>query len=67
MQAFAIKAVKSWVKSRDLITTLTGICSTAALQPIKLQDFREIVSTDEPFFLYLQNFDTAVADLVSMS
>jgi hypothetical protein len=35
------------------------------LQPIKLEDFEDIVSSEEAFFLYLQNFDTSVDDLVS--
>ena len=43
-------------------------CATSSLrthmQLIKLEDFEDIVTTDETFFLYLQNFDTSVADLV---
>lgn len=35
------------------------------MQLIKYEDFDEIARTDEALFLYLQNFDTDVADLVS--
>lgn len=35
-----------------------------ALQPIKLEDFDEILEEEDAFFLYLQNFDTSVTDLV---
>lgn len=34
------------------------------LVPIKYEDFETIVQTDEAFFLYLQNFETSLADLV---
>ncbi|EIW69209.1 hypothetical protein TREMEDRAFT_44374 [Tremella mesenterica DSM 1558] len=36
---------------------------SVSLQPIRLEDFHEIVEKDEAFFLYLQNFDTSVSDL----
>ena len=37
------------------------------LVPIKYEDFEQIVQTDEAFFLYLQNFETSLADLVRIS
>lgn len=37
----------------------------AKIQPIKLEDFDQILKTDEAFFLYLQNFDTPAGDVVS--
>lgn len=33
------------------------------MQSIKYEDFADIVKNEEAFFLYLQNFDTSVADL----
>ncbi|WVW79859.1 protein disulfide-isomerase domain [Kwoniella bestiolae CBS 10118] len=36
------------------------------LQPLKFEEFNSIVKSDEAFFLYLQNYDTTVADLKSV-
>ncbi|WWC87598.1 protein disulfide-isomerase domain [Kwoniella dendrophila CBS 6074] len=36
------------------------------LEPIKHTDFDNIVKTNEAFFLYLQNYDTTVADVKSV-
>lgn len=41
-------------------TTLRG----ARLQPIKVADFGGIIKTDPAFFLYLQNYDTTLNELV---
>ena len=38
-----------------------------AIQPLKLEDFDSALKSDDAFFLYLQNFDTEVADVVSCS
>ena len=53
---------QAWVKKASKLITKRTI-----LQPIKLEDFEDIVPTDDAFFLYLQNFDTAVSDLVSQA
>ncbi|ORY27667.1 thioredoxin-like protein [Naematelia encephala] len=36
---------------------------TVTLQTIKREDFDDIVESNDAFFLYLQNFDTALSDL----
>jgi hypothetical protein len=41
-------------------------CFRPFLQPIKLEDFEDIVSSEEAFFLYLQNFDTSIEELVTV-
>lgn len=38
--------------------------SRTGLVPIKMEDFEQIVHTDEAFFLYLQTFETSLSDLV---
>ena len=38
-----------------------------AIQPLKLEDFESALKSDDAFFLYLHNFDTEVADVVSCS
>lgn len=34
------------------------------MQPLRLEDFDDALKNDDAFFLYLQNFDTEIADLV---
>jgi hypothetical protein len=58
LKTFASKAIKPYVYSPDSADIRAG------LLPIKFEDFEQIVSTDEAFFLYLQNFETSLADLV---
>jgi len=36
-----------------------------AMKTIKYEAFEDILKEDDAFFLYLQNFDTDAADLVS--
>lgn len=51
----------------DAATGRTGLTTAirATVQVIKLEDLEEIITSDDAFFLYLQNFDTSVDDLVS--
>jgi hypothetical protein len=58
LKTFASKAIKPYVHSLDSADIRAG------LLPIKFEDFEQIISTDEAFFLYLQNFETSLADLV---
>ena len=51
--------------SDERASSICWLTSRASLQLIKLEDFEDIVKTEEAFFLYLQNFDTEVSDLVS--
>lgn len=64
MKKFAMKAVERSA-ARPARMEFVLLTPRPFLQPIKLEDFEDIVSSEEAFFLYLQNFDTSVDDLVS--
>ena len=54
------------MRQRTIFQTVT-LTSRPAIQPLKLEDFDTALKSDDAFFLYLQNFDTEVADVVSCS